>query len=208
VKDPSLDERAALMRAAWTVVRRSGFDGIKVQLVLRQAGLSARTFYRHFSDKDGLLVALIEDEYGAMGRRLRRAMADAADEPVAQLRAWIREVLLAASDPARAPRTRLFSSYHLLMGQAPGALARSNQMIVEPLETAVRRGQQEGVFHGEDAHRDAQHVARLIAGTVTEYLVEASTSSGIEEIIDSTARFALRALSTSSFGESSPDIAL
>jgi AcrR family transcriptional regulator len=194
VAEPSSEERARLIRAAWTVVRRSGFDGVKVQLVMKEAGLSARTFYRHFPDKDSLLIALIEDEYGAASRRLRQAVADAPDEPAAQVAAWIREMLLAADDPARAPRTRLFSSYHLLMGRFPGVLIRSTQMILDPLENSIRQGQERGEFGGDDPHPDAQQVGRLAAGALTEYLAGAGESPEIEVLIDSTARFALRAL--------------
>jgi AcrR family transcriptional regulator len=180
------------MRAAWTVVRRSGFDGVKVQLVLKESGLSARTFYRHFADKDSLLVALIEDEYGTMSRRLKGALTEADPDPVAQVSAWIREMLLAASSPDRAPRARLFSSYYGLMAQVPGALLRSNQMITEPLEAAVRQGQAAGVFFGDDPHSDAQQVARLTAGAFNEYL--ATKDPSIEHLIDAVVRFALRAL--------------
>ena len=191
-EEPS-EERARLVRAAWTVARRSGFDGIKVQLVMKESGLSARTFYRHFADKDSLLVALIEDEYEAASRRLRRALSEADEDPVGRVSAWIREMLLAAADPERAPRTRLFSSYHSMMGRVPGALLRSNQMIIEPLETAVRRGEAAGVFVGNDPHGDARQVARLTAGALNEYL--AGEDSGIEHLIDSVIGFALRALS-------------
>jgi AcrR family transcriptional regulator len=191
VNEQSADQRSALVRAAWTVVRRSGFDGIKVQLVLKESGLSARTFYRHFADKDSLLVALVEDEYGAMSRRLKAALTEAEPDPAAQVSAWIREMLLAASSPDRAPRARLFSSYYALMARVPGALLRSNHMIIEPLEGALRQGQAAGVFVG-DPHRDAQQVARLTAGAFNEYL--ATEDSGIEELIDAVVRFARRAL--------------
>jgi AcrR family transcriptional regulator len=194
VSEPSSEERSKLIRAAWTVVRRSGFDGIKVQLVLKEAGLSARTFYRHFPDKDSLLIALIEDEYGAAAHRLRQAVSEAPDDPAAQVAAWIREMLLAADDPARTPRTRLFSSYHLVMGRFPGARVRSTQMILDPLENSIRRGQETGQFNGDNPHEDAQQVGRLAAGALTEYLAGASEVAGIETVIDSTVRFSLRAL--------------
>jgi AcrR family transcriptional regulator len=186
------DQRSRLVRAAWTVVRRSGFDGIKVQLVLKESGVSARTFYRHFPDKDSLLVALIEDEYGTMSRRLKGALTEAEPGPVAQVSAWIREMLLAASSPDRAQRARLFSSYYGLMARVPGALLRSNQMIIEPLEAAVRQGQAAGVFVGDDPHSDAQQVGRLTAGAFNEYL--ATEDLSIEQLIDAVVRFALRAL--------------
>lgn len=192
MSDQLPDERSRLLRAAWTVVRRSGFEGVKVQLVLRESGLSARTFYRHFADKDSLLVALIEDEYDSASRRLRRALAEAEADPVGQVSAWIREILLAAADPELGPRTRLFSTYHSMMGRVPGSLLRSNEMILEPLEAAVRRGQVQGVFAGDDPHEAAQQIARLAGGAVNEYL--ATEGPGIEEMIDAAVRFALRAL--------------
>jgi AcrR family transcriptional regulator len=192
MSDQSLDERSRLLRAAWTVVRRSGFEGVKVQLVLRESGLSARTFYRHFADKDSLLVALIEDEYDSTSRRLRRALSQAETDPVGQVSAWIREILLAAADPELAPRTRLFSSYHSMMGRVPGSLLRSNEMILEPLEAALRQGQAQGVFGGDDPHADAQQIARLTGGAVNEYL--ATEGPGIEQMIDAAVRFAMQAL--------------
>lgn len=188
------EERAKLIGAAWTILRRSGFDGFKVQLVLKEAGLSARTFYRHFEDKDSLMLALVEDEYQATGRRLRRAMAAAAGEPDAQVAAWIRELLLAGADPARLARARLFSAYHPMMGRAPGALVRANQVILEPLEQAIRTGQEAGLFHGDDPHADAEQVARLSGGALNEHLAGGGLPTGIEELIQSTVRFALRAL--------------
>ena len=194
--EPS-DERAKLIGAAWTILRRSGFEGFKVQLVMKESGLSARTFYRHFSDKDSLMLALVEDEYQATSRRLRRALAEATPEPDAQVAAWIRELLLAGADPARLARARLFSSYHPLMGRAPGALARANQLILEPLEEAIRLGQLSGVFQGDDPHGDAEQVARLAGGALNEHLARGGSPAGLDELIDSTVGFALRGLSRS-----------
>ena len=38
-----------------------------MQLHPRETGLSGRTFYRHFVDKDALVLALIQDEYARLG---------------------------------------------------------------------------------------------------------------------------------------------
>jgi AcrR family transcriptional regulator len=56
------DERARLLDAAWDVAGRSGFEGVEVQLVVRRAGVAARTFYRSSPDEDELLLALLRDE--------------------------------------------------------------------------------------------------------------------------------------------------
>src|SRR6476660_6748035 len=94
------DDRTAIIGAAWIVLERAGFEGFKIQLVLRETGLSARSFYQHFTDKDELLLALMEDEYARSAARLRRVVreADGAPEKVA---AWIAELVAAAEDPRR-----------------------------------------------------------------------------------------------------------
>ena len=188
------DERATLIRAAWTVLRRSGFDGFKVQLVLKETGFSARTFYRNFSDKEALMLALVEDEYQATGRRLRRVVPQSSSEPPAQVGAWIRELLLAGADPQRLARVRLFSSSQLLMSRSPGAFDRAVYAILGSLEGAIRAGQMSGAFHGDDPHADAQQVVRLASGALSEYVARGGEGSGLEELIDSTIIFALRAL--------------
>lgn len=191
--DDSSDERARLIAAAWTVLRRSGFDGFKVQLVLREASLSARTFYRHFSDKDSLMLALVEDEYGTTSRRLQGALREADQDPSAQISAWIRELLLSASDPIRVPRTRLFSAYYPMMGRAPGTVNRASRAILEPLEAAIQLGQHLGEFGGTDFHDDALQISRLTGGAISDHLAHGG-GTDIEDLILSTVQFALRSL--------------
>ncbi len=192
--DQARDERSALLRAAWTVLRRSGFEGFKVQLVLRQSGLSARTFYRHFPDKDALIVALIHDEYAATAGRLTEATRAAGEGPVEQVSAWVRELLLGAADPARAPRTRLFSANYSVMSRFPEISARASRLLVEPLEAAIVRGHASGIFPGPDPAGDAQQVARLGAGAINELLAHRPGATNIDDVILSTTAFALRAL--------------
>ena len=73
-------ERNKLLTAAMEVLKRSGWWGFKVESVLRQAGLSTRSFYRHFEKKSDLLLALLEFELGGAAIKLNRVTA-AADSP-------------------------------------------------------------------------------------------------------------------------------
>ncbi len=182
------------MRGARAVLRRSGFEGLKMQLVLRETGLSARALYRHFPDKESLVVALLQDEYAATARRLRRATSAAGDDPTARVAAWIREVLVAMSDPVLERRTRLFTAHHLAMSRFPDTAERSSLLIIEPLVEAIARGQESGVFRGSDPLNDAIQTSRLVGGTLNELLVQAPGS--IEDTVDATTDFTLRALST------------
>jgi AcrR family transcriptional regulator len=187
-------ERAKLVRAAWTVIKRSGYDGFKVRLVMRETGVSARAFYSHFRDKDALVVALIHDEYEATGRRVALALERAGDDPVQQVSAWMREMLLGAAAPSLAPRTRLFAEHHTLMGRNPGDLAIASARILEPLEAAIRRGQSSGVFGESDPAEDARQISRLTGGAINDYLADPTVTGSIDDVISATEQFALRAL--------------
>ena len=187
------DERAAIVGAAWTVLERSGFEGFKVQLVLRETGLSARTFYRHFVDKDALVLALIQDEYARSGRRLRRAV-DQATDPVDQVEAWIAELVHAADHPRRAARARLFTAQQAVMRRFPDEVATATRLVVEPLEDSDPAGGRDmGVFPWADVGRDAELIIRVAGSSMNDALAERPDRS-VDDVVADATGFALRAL--------------
>jgi AcrR family transcriptional regulator len=190
------DDRRAIIGAAWIVLERAGFEGFKVQLVLRETGLSARSFYQHFTDKDELLLALLEDEYARSAVRLRRVVSEADGAP-GKVAAWISELVSAADDPRRVPRARLFSSQQPVMRRFPEAVARASRLLLEPLEEAIRDGVETGVFPVADPERDAEIIQRLAGGTMTDALIAWSDRS-VAELVASSVDFALRALGVAS----------
>lgn len=186
------DDHATLIGAAWTVLERSGFEGFKVQLILRETGLSARTFYRHFSDKDALVLALIQDEYARSGRRLRQAVSEAAD-PIDQVEAWIAELVHAADHPRRAARARLFTAQQAVMRRFPEEVATAARLVLEPLEDAIRRGRDTGIFPWADVDRDAELIVRVAGASMNDALAQRPDRS-VDDVISDATGFALRAL--------------
>jgi len=186
------DERRRVIEAAWGVLERSKFEGFKMQIVLRNAGISARTFYRHFDDKEALLLALIEDEMARAGALLRAAVAR-ADEPVGQVSAWISSVIGAAGDPKRIARARLFSAQPLLMREHPVEIAAGTALLMAPLHDAIQRGIDAGLFPWADAARDAALIYALTGNTLAQAL-SAQPSSTLEEFVANATSFALRGL--------------
>lgn len=61
-----------LLSAASRLILRSGGDDFTVQKVASEASLTLRAFYQHFSGKDDLLIALIEESQIVMARLLTR----------------------------------------------------------------------------------------------------------------------------------------
>jgi AcrR family transcriptional regulator len=165
-----------------------------VQLVVRDAGVSARTFYRHFADKDELLLALLRDEMGRAAAHLRAAVAR-VDDPVGQVGAWIGAVIGAAGDPRRMARARLFSEQQAVMRRFPGQVGDAVEQLLAPLREAIERGLDSGAFPWADSARDAELVYRLAGGSLTAALANGvSSDRDLATIVDATTAFALRAL--------------
>lgn len=83
------DLRSVLLDHAVDLTRASGPDSVSLREVQRRAGVSPAAAYRHYRDRDALLVAV--------GRRASAALADhisgaqhGVDDPVARLRAGCR----------------------------------------------------------------------------------------------------------------------
>ncbi len=186
------DEAQQLIGAAWRVLERSGFEGFKVQLVMREAGVSARTFYRHFPDKDQLLLALLRDEMARAAAQLRAAVAE-VDDPVAQVEAWIRTVISAAADPRRVARARLFSSQQPLFRRFPKDVAEGTQLLVQPLRWALERGADTGAFAWVEPERDAPLIYALTGGEMTAALAD-QPGENVDGVVAETTAFVLRAL--------------
>src|ERR1700761_6713038 len=76
------DELRLLFDAALVVMQRNGYADVAVADILAEAGLSTRSFYRHFESKDQLLCALYRHEAEGAADRLT-AKVSAAATPLA-----------------------------------------------------------------------------------------------------------------------------
>jgi AcrR family transcriptional regulator len=69
------DTRARLQAAATELYAEQGYDRTTIAAIVRRAGLTERTFYRHFGDKREVLFA----NEGALTQRLEEAVAAQPD---------------------------------------------------------------------------------------------------------------------------------
>jgi AcrR family transcriptional regulator len=159
-------ERERLLRAARSVLVRSGWWGFKVESVLRQAGLSTRSFYRHFGRKNDLLLALYEGEIDMMSQHIAKAM-QAADTPTEQVHAWIRTGIDVAYRAEFTKPAALFAlNQHNLIREYPAAIKEIYARLMAPLQTAIQRGIDEGCFDTTDAAADASAIFYLLTGII------------------------------------------
>jgi TetR/AcrR family transcriptional regulator, regulator of mycofactocin system len=116
---PPVVSAGQLREAAWALFERDGYAATSTAVIAGAAGVSARTFFRYFAGKPGLVWADFDAEISG----LRRGLATAG--PGASLPGAIRDAVAAASGSAgREPgRQRLFIE---LVTREPALLAAAS----------------------------------------------------------------------------------
>jgi len=140
----SVDRGRALIRAAATVLERSGGDDITVQEVADEAGQSLRTLYQHFESKDDLLLAVFEEAMRRYAELIETAISG-FDDPLDRLAA---AVVAAVRMPDVGPgglhrslarlRLRLSEVQPELIGRAQSSLTLLVRDLVGEAATAGR----------------------------------------------------------------------
>jgi AcrR family transcriptional regulator len=102
-------EVRALVDAGLAVMQARGAAGLTVAEVLAEAGLSTRAFYRYFSSKDELVLAVFEHEAERRHADLQVRLATAAS-PRSAIEMWVDEMLALGFEPRRARRTKVLAA--------------------------------------------------------------------------------------------------
>jgi len=79
------ETRAALVEAAYAIVRDDGFEGLTAEAVADRAGVSRRTFFNYFPSVESVLTASVTEFFASVGARLdaRPAGEDVLDSALA-----------------------------------------------------------------------------------------------------------------------------
>jgi AcrR family transcriptional regulator len=191
----SVDEVEQLLTAAEAVVARGGYEGLRVDDVLGEAGLSTRAFYRHFRGKSELFLALFDREALRAGERLRRKVG-AAGTPAEKVEAWVASTLALAYDARLAARTRVFLvERQVIASEFPDEVARCIRLQLAPLEDAIEEGRSSGDFPSAEPARDALAVHHLCSGLMTDKLLGTGSMTRDHAVALAT-RFALTTLTS------------
>jgi AcrR family transcriptional regulator len=131
--------KAAIMRAAVTVMGEHGYEGASVREIASRAGVSVAALYYHFPSKHDLLREYLVEAWQVMLARLDRRLLAAAPDPRSQLDEFVSTLIATqlhdeyakvASNVALREHTRLAPPERALMKPLHDRLQATIEHIV------------------------------------------------------------------------------
>lgn len=144
------------------LVEETAGNEFTVQDVVDRMQVSTKTFYRYFSSKDELVVALFEDVQRERFRSMREAIA-AESDPLSRLRAYVIASLVNAK-PSGVDRL-LVQQYFRLQLNHPAELRDALKGQVAFLSALIAEAARCGSIRTTDHERSAGIVHELVATT-------------------------------------------
>lgn len=159
------DLRAALLEAALAVLNELGPRGLSIREVARRAGVSHTAPYRHFADKDELILAVVEQGFELMQQTMTAEQDAAGPDPLAQFAAsGFAYVNFALSHPAY---YRVMFSGDLLSSKGHVAFQHTSSRAIREMVTDIKLGQEQGVLRPGDPVMQALTIWSTIHGFVS-----------------------------------------
>ncbi len=180
----------AIAGAALVLFARDGYERTSVDAIAAEAGVSKRTVYSHYGDKENLFLLVLHQTYDAMRDRVRdivdRNLRDVDDLRPA-LTACIREIVRTIT---RAPERSTL--VRLLISEAPHFPVIldlwHNQGLVPLIAEPLAKLAAAGLLDTNDPAQAAEHLSALTYGQVNHKSVMGTielTDSESDRIITS-----------------------
>jgi AcrR family transcriptional regulator len=185
-------ELELLLDAAFEVIKAKGYQAVTVADILAEAGLSTRSFYRHFAAKDDLLAALFRRDAEQFAAKVTARVTAAADPLDAVLR-WVDEILAFGYDRGRSKRAAVLGAPAAMRTLGPDATVHALRLLLVPLTEALASGVADGSLPGADPTHDAALISAM-AWDTSMRMGDASTRVLKDAARDATHAFVLRAL--------------
>ncbi len=168
------ERREAVARAARAVIARDGLDGASVRRVAEQLGSSTTAVTHYFGSREELIMAAIDDAYGAAAARMTAHTTREGVEPLAMLQATLEEAL--PLDDERRDEVRVWLAFW------------AGAAVSEPLRDVQRKGYavwrdlvagllragvtSNDVRPGVDARREAERLLLFVDGIALQATLE------------------------------------
>lgn len=173
--DEQEDTRSCIVEAASKIIAEEGIEKLNVRAICRQAGVSAGTFYHHFSSIDYLLMDFIRDiPFETLS----------LNEPEDQVARRQTELYLHLSDRYLGYGEAFLHSFYTTSNKAISAYLNQTDGRFQP-ETVMNRSEkelyqakQDGYLPADmDIHAVAQDLCTIFKGAIFEWCLAAEKFS-------------------------------
>ena len=155
------EEIQLIFDAAFEVMRRNDYQDVTVADILAEAGMSTRSFYRHFASKDELLCAMYRRDAERAADRLT-SRVQRATSPQEKLETWVDEILSFGFVSARARRAAVLGSPGAMRAEGSSEEARyAGDLLTAPLSSILEEGKRDGTFPSAQASTDARMITAI-----------------------------------------------
>jgi AcrR family transcriptional regulator len=183
-------EMRRIVDTTFSLIERSGSLDPSMREILAESGLSTQAFYRYFSSKDELMLALLDEGRRRLVDTLERRMARGAS-PTEQVRAWIEGVLAQAANSTAATRTRPWMlNEQRLAERFPQEQQASVERLVDLLRKPLAQMTGAGKRKPPDLGPTAAMVYLLVFAVLRTHLVAGTKPASRE--VDALVGFCLR----------------
>jgi AcrR family transcriptional regulator len=162
----SESQRTRLLGAVFTIVAGEGYRGLAVRAVAERAGVSSKTFYDLFEDREGCFLAAFDDGVERLMEVARAAYA-AQEDWVAGIRAGLGALLAFLDREPALCRLVLVEA----LGVGPRVLARRAE-VLDGVASLVDRGREDAKTAGELPPMTAAGVVGAAFSVVHARLIE------------------------------------
>ena len=171
------DLRQSLLRAALELLEQDDAAALTLREVARRAGVSHTAPYRHFADKQSLLMAVAEEGFNALRADMEARMCDHSD-PLRRLQeSGIAYVLFAVSHPAH---------YRIMFGRAfaakeiSAALHNAGGAAFLVLLHTIRQGHEANMLRAGDPFDQAIAAWSAVHGLAMLFINGQLQSCGVD----------------------------
>ncbi|WP_280425897.1 TetR/AcrR family transcriptional regulator [Nocardia carnea] len=188
----SREQARSIVAAARRLLQTEGAT-LTTQELSKEAGIALQTFYRHFSGKDQLLLAVFEDVVSERATEVAYAARELPD-PVARLRFYLLEILRSLrGEGGGLVGSRFITAEHWRLYQLfPVEIAQANRPFVDLVELVLRAAAAAGLLRPADPATDAWLALQLVTAVFHHYAF-APAPAGIDAVAEQVWAFCLTA---------------
>lgn len=158
--------RDNLVQTAFQEIHRHGFQGMRVDEVLRLSGLRKGAFYHHFSSKTALGYAVVEEQIRPLVRSIWLEPLTEMDDPIRELPRMLDALPERIPPMMREHGCPLNNLAQEMVDQDDGFRQRLLEVLnewIDALEATVERGKIRGYLRDDI---DSRAVARFIVAAL------------------------------------------